>query len=122
MLTFIHSLGEGLDVYFGVICELLTSIIKRSFREDEPAWCASGVQTRVIAYSVLNTILQTTRGRHAPPKEIVALILKDIMPRSQQITLQVNRSKQKFFLSFHLLLQKDKALSYIAVIPGRDDS
>lgn len=85
----IMSIGECIDIYYGVIGELLVSVIKMSFAEDdESGWCASGVQTRIMAYSVLTTVLQVSRGRHAPPKVLANLIIKDILPRHQQVTLQ----------------------------------
>ncbi|XP_068244390.1 proline-, glutamic acid- and leucine-rich protein 1-like [Palaemon carinicauda] len=91
----IMSIGESIDIYYGVIGELLVSMIKMSFtqEDDESGWCADGAQTRIMAYCVLTTVLKVSRGRHAPSKVLANLIVKDILPRNQQVTLQGTQNK-----------------------------
>ncbi|KAK7037720.1 hypothetical protein SK128_008370, partial [Halocaridina rubra] len=84
----ILSIGEGIDLYFGVITNLLSAVVKNSLNDNEPAWCGAGVQTRTIAYSVLRNVVQTSRGRHSISSELMQLILEDIIPKGQHVTLQ----------------------------------
>ncbi|XP_071523642.1 uncharacterized protein [Panulirus ornatus] len=81
------SIGESIDMYFGVITGLLLSTVE-SYVVDSHEWCTSGLQTRIIAYYVMASIIQVSHGKHAPPIKFIELILQDVVPRNQEVKLQ----------------------------------
>lgn len=92
-LLFIHSIGESVDIYFKVIADLLLATMKSSVRKDEPDWCTSGHQTKIVAYSVLASLIQVSSGRHgASTFKLIGLLLDDIMPKNQMLKLQASRT------------------------------
>lgn len=71
-----------MDQYWGPITNLLAMVIK-SYGNDK------GQTTRVLAYSVLDTLLQISEGRHPPAAALLSRVIKDITPRAHQVKLQV---------------------------------
>nr|XP_045598436.1 proline-, glutamic acid- and leucine-rich protein 1-like [Procambarus clarkii] len=99
------SIGESVDMYFGVIADHLLSTIKTTVIPNQPGWGTSGQQMRIMAYSLMSTVIQVSSGRHKPDPQLISVVLQDVTPKSQTVTLQ---SKQKKGLS-SLMLSKKKS-------------
>lgn len=105
------SIGESVDMYFGVIANLLLSTIKTTTIDNQPEWCTSGQQTRIIAYSVMSTVVEVSCGRHQPNPYLVTLILDDVIPKAQRVTLQNKQNKGLASLSLSKKKSKKKGYS-----------
>ncbi|XP_042235392.1 uncharacterized protein LOC121875104 isoform X2 [Homarus americanus] len=109
----LFSIGESVDMYFGVIAELLLCTIKGSMLHYQPEWCTSGQQTRIIAYSVMSNVIQVSGGRHTPSCQLVKLILEDVVPKGHQVRLQMI---DKGLSSLSLHKKKSKKKGYAVTV------
>ncbi|XP_042876180.1 uncharacterized protein LOC122255886 isoform X2 [Penaeus japonicus] len=102
---FLISLRDSVDLYFGLIAELLAATIKSYYNSNAKAWATNGQQTRIIAYSVMTTLVEVSQGRHPVSPKLIEVIVEDLMPKNQEFTIKSYGSKGLT----NLTLQKKKS-------------
>ncbi|XP_063602154.1 uncharacterized protein LOC134778199 [Penaeus indicus] len=102
---FLISMRDCVDLYFSLIAELLTATIKSYYDSKAKAWATNGQQTRIIAYSVMTTLVEVSQGRHPASPKLIDVIVEDLMPKNQEFTIKSYGSRG---LS-NLTLQKKKS-------------
>nr|XP_027226053.1 uncharacterized protein LOC113818107 [Penaeus vannamei] len=102
---FLISMRDCVDLYFSLIAELLTATIKSYYDSKAKAWATNGQQTRIVAYSVMTTLVEVSQGRHPASSKLIDVIVEDLMPKNQEFTIKSYGSRG---LS-NLTLQKKKS-------------
>ncbi|XP_047481554.1 uncharacterized protein LOC125033985 [Penaeus chinensis] len=102
---FLISMRDCVDLYFSLIAELLTATIRSYYDSKAKAWATNGQQTRIIAYSVMTTLVEVSQGRHPASPKLIDVIVEDLMPKNQEFTIKSYGSRG---LS-NLTLQKKKS-------------
>ncbi|KAK3863957.1 hypothetical protein Pcinc_030309 [Petrolisthes cinctipes] len=95
----LFSVSESVDQYWGPLTDLL-AMVSKSYAGD------GGQTTRRMAYSVLDTLLQISEGRHPPPPALLSQVIKDITPTAHQVKLQ--KDKKFDLLGLELKTKKRK--------------
>lgn len=82
---------DCVDLYFSLIAELLTATIKSYYDSKAKAWATNGQQTRIVAYSVMTTLVEVSQGRHPASSKLIDVIVEDLMPKNQEFTIKVGQ-------------------------------